>query len=513
MGEMNGTNGVNGTTNLASDHDLKPKQTKSGVLHRSLHEAPLAVSHGSGIYLTLKDGRQILDASCGAAVSCLGHGNKEVIAAIADQMSRLSYCHSLFFSVDVGEQLADSLLASTEHKMSKVFVISSGSEAIEASLKMSRQYFLELDPPQPERVRFIARQQSYHGTTLGALGVGGHVARRKLYEPMLITNTSFVSPCYAYRGMSEGEKVESYVKRLAEELDEEFQRVGPGKVCAFIAETVVGAALGCVPFVPGYFKAMKAVCDKHGALLIMDEIMSGMGRSGHLNAWQDEDVGVVPDILTIGKGLGGGYAAVAGMIIGPKVFQVLDKGTGAFQHGQTYQGHPISYAAALAVNKIISQPEMMPHVRQLGQRLERGLKFGLKDHPFVGDIRGKGLFWGIEFVQDKKTKEPFDPSLQTALAVHESGMKEPFSMSIYPGSGTVDGRRGDHVILAPAYTCTEEEIDLICRKTIDLISDFFTRRQSFQPPDLASKTPHALEVGPGGAELYEPEEGTLLATG
>ena len=510
---MGVVNGVNGTVNHSSDHGLNPKSRTSGVLHRSLHEAPLAVSHGSGIYLTLKDGRQILDATCGAAVSCLGHGNTEVIGAITEQMSKLSYCHSLFFSTDVGEQLAECLLASTDHKMSKVFTINSGSEAIEASLKMARQYFLELDPPQPDRIRFIARQQSYHGTTLGALGVGGHVGRRKLYEPILSRNVSFVSPCFAYRGMEKNESVESYVQRLADELDHEFERVGRGKVCAFVAETVVGAALGCVPSVPGYFKAMREVCDKHGALLIMDEVMSGMGRCGYLNAWQDEDVNVVPDIQAIGKGLGGGYAPVAGMLIGPKVFQVLDKGTGAFQHGQTYQGHPMSYAAALAVNKIISHPEMMPRVRELGQRLEEGLKLGLRDHPFVGDIRGKGLFWGIEFVQNKRTKEPFDPNLQIAIAVHEFGMKEPFSISIYPGTGTADGARGDHVIVSPAYTCQEEEIDLICRKTIDLIFDFFARRQVSKDSKAANNAAETSKVGPGSAEIYKPEQGTLLPTG
>ena len=496
------------------DKNIEQRQGPSGVLHRSLHEAPLAVSHGAGSYLYLKDGRRILDATCGAAVSCLGHQNPDILAAITAQMSKLCYCHSLFFSTDVGEQLADALLASTDHKMAKVFVINSGSEAIEASLKMARQYFLELDPPQPDRVRFIAREQSYHGTTLGALGVGGHVGRRKLYEPMLTTQVSFVSPCYAYRGMRDGEDVPGYVARLANELDEEFQKIGPGEVCAFIAETVVGAALGCVPFVPGYFKAMKEVCDKHGALLIMDEIMSGMGRCGYLNAWQDPDVDVVPDIQTIGKGLGGGFAPVAAMILGPKVVQALDKGTGAFQHGQTYQGHPISCAAALAVNKAISPPEMMQQVRHLGERLEAGLRRGLGDHPYVGDIRGKGLFWGIEFVQDKKTKEPFDPSLRTALAIHELGIQEPYSMSIYPGNGTMDGIRGDHVLLAPAYVCTEEEIDLICQKTVQVIIDYFEHhhKSSTQVNGVSEATGSSL-VGPAGDALYEPTDGTLLVTG
>lgn len=496
---------------------LKRQMTASGVLHRSLHEPPLPVSHGSGIWLYLQDGRRILDATCGAAVSCLGHGHPAPLAAMAEQMSRLNYCHSLFFATEVGERLADSLLATTEGKMKKVWICNSGSEAMEAAMKLARQYFLELAPqPQRERVRFIARRGSYHGTTLGALGVGGHVGRRRLYEPILSDKVSFVSPCYVYRGMAEGENdVATYVQRLARELDEEFQRVGPDTVCAFVAETVVGAALGCVPYVPGYFAAMKEVCDKYGALFILDEVMSGMGRCGYLNAWQDDDVGIVPDIQTIGKGLGGGYAPVAGLMIGEKVVRVLDKGTGAFQHGQTYQGHPISCAAALAVNQVIRQPETMQQVRLLAKRLENGLRRGLGHHPYIGDIRGKGLFWGIEFVKDRRTKEPFDPTLQVAMGIHEFGMKEPYSMSIYPGSGTADGTKGDHVLLSPAYICTEDEIDLICQKTVQIVDDYFKTHLTLSEglPTLNGDTTEPSQAERGVDELYRPEDGSLLPTG
>jgi adenosylmethionine-8-amino-7-oxononanoate aminotransferase len=236
---------------------------------------------------------------------------------------------------------------------------------------------------------------------------------------------------------------------------------------------VVGAALGCVTSVRGYFVAMKAVCDKYGALLILDEVMCGMGRCGTLHAWQSPDVDVVPDIQTIGKGLGGGYVPVAGMLVGPRVVGVLGKGTGAFSHGQTYQGHPVACAAAAAVQKIIREPGMMARVQQLGQQLETGLRKGLGEHPYVGDIRGKGLFWGIELVSDKKTKAPFEPALQVAMGVHNLGMKEPYSIAIYPGTGTADGKSGDHVLLAPPYTCTNEEIDLIWQTAVNVIRDYF----------------------------------------
>jgi adenosylmethionine-8-amino-7-oxononanoate aminotransferase len=444
---------------------------QSSVLHRTLHELPKKAVKSSGLILTLDDGQEIIDATGGAAVACLGHGNEVVKQAVIDQMNAVSYCHSLFYGTSAGEALAESLIASTDYQMARAFIVSSGSEAMEAAAKMARQYFLELTPPQSKRCRFIARRQSYHGTTLGSLSIGGHVARRELYEPLLSTNTSHVSPCYAYRGMGEGESVESYVARLAKELDEEFQRVGPDTVCAFVAEPIVGAALGCVPFVPGYFKAMKAVCDRYGALLILDEVMCGMGRCGTLHAWQDE--GVCPDIQTIGKGLGGGYAPVAGMLVSHKVIDVLSKGTGAFSHGQTYQGHPVACAAALAVNKIVREPGMMEKVRESGKRLEGILRKRLEGHEYVGDIRGKGLFWGIEFVRDKWTKEPFDPLLKVALGVHDLGMEEPYSISLYPGNGTVDGKRGDHILVAPPYNSTSEEIDLIGTRTADVVEKFF----------------------------------------
>lgn len=365
----------------------------SSVLHRSLHRQPLQVAYAAGNYITLANGHAILDATGGAAVACLGHGNERVNAAVAKQMSKFSYAHSLFFSSSSSEELAKLLTDSTDGHMTKAFIVSSGSEAMEAAMKLARQYFLELPQPEPQRINFIARKESYHGTTLGALSMGGHVARRKLFEPMLMPNISRVSWCNAYRGMAEQESEEQYVARLAHELDDEVQRVGRDTVCAFVAEPVVGAALGCVPAVKGYFKAMKTVCDKYGALLILDEVMSGMGRTGTLHAWQQEDV--VPDIQTIGKGLGAGYAPIAGLLINKRIVDCLDKGTGAFAHGQTYQGHPVACAAALEVQRIIRDEDLLANVRAKGELLSSLLREKLLGHPHVGNIRGRGLFWGV----------------------------------------------------------------------------------------------------------------------
>ncbi|KAJ5925803.1 hypothetical protein N7454_007313 [Penicillium verhagenii] len=441
----------------------------SAVLHRDSHYVPKKAVGGKGSYIFLEDGTEFLDSTGGAAVACLGHGNEIIKQAIKDQMDQISYCHSASFGTDAAEELAHFLVDSTGGRLSKLFVVSSGSEAVEGALKLARQYFLELPHPQPHRTRFIARLPSYHGTTLGALGVGGHILRREPFEPLLAKNTSHVSPCNAYRDKRQSESDASYVAHLAAELEAEFQRVGPETVCAFIAEPVVGAALGCVPAVPGYFPAMKLICEKYGALLILDEIMSGMGRCGTLHAWEQEDV--VPDIQTIGKGLGGGYAPVSGILINDSIVQVLDKGTGVFRHGQTYQGHPVSCAAALAVQKTVQEQNLLENVRNMGAYLESQLRHRLGDHPHVGDIRGKGLFWGIEFVKDKSTKEPFDSITRFSFLIQEKGLSSKHALSLYGSPGTVDGVRGDHVIISPPFTVSKEEIDLIVDGAANVLAE------------------------------------------
>jgi adenosylmethionine-8-amino-7-oxononanoate aminotransferase len=341
---------------------------------------------------------------------------------------------------------------------------------MEATVKMSRQFFYEHDKNTP-RINFIARQHSYHGNTIGALGISGHVARRAPYEPFLMDNVHHVSPCNAYRQRLEGESDADFVAKKAAELEAKFQELGPETVIGFICEPIVGAALGCVPPVPGYLHAMKEICHKHGALFILDEVMSGMGRSGTLHAWQHEDV--VPDLQTIGKGLGAGYQPIAAVIIAHKVVDALSNGTGQFIHGQTYQGMPVQAAAALEVQKIKREKNMMKNVKAQGAYLEERLKALLGHHPNVGDIRGRGLFWGIEFVKDKNTKEPFDVKMGIAQKISDTAISPPHNMTLYPGTGTCDGVNGDHVIIAPTYIITREDVEHIAKVTSDVVHEVF----------------------------------------
>ncbi len=343
---------------------------------------------------------------------------------------------------------------------------------MDATIKLARQFFCEKDKA-TSRVNFIARQGSYHGNTIGALGMSGHLARRAPYEPFLMDNVHHVSACNSYRQRLDGESDASFVARKAAELEAKFQELGPETVIGFVCEPVVGAALGCVPSVRGYLKAMRDVCHKHGALFILDEVMSGMGRCGTLHAWQGENV--VPDIQTIGKGLGGGYQPIAAVLISKRVVDRFLEGSGQFVHGQTYQGMPVQAAAALEVQRINREDNLVENVRIQGAYLEKRLKFLLGDHPNVGDIRGRGLFWGLEFVKDKTTKEPFDPKLGVAQKVHDTAISAPYNMTIYPGTGTVNGVSGDHVILAPTYVVTREEIEHIANVTADVVRVVFKK--------------------------------------
>ncbi|GKT59026.1 aminotransferase [Colletotrichum tofieldiae] len=373
------------------------------------------------------------------------------------QLGGIAYNPSTFFTTSVCEQLCQFLVDSTDGHMSRAFLVSSGSEAMEAAMKLARQYYLEKESAEPQRHLFIAREQSYHGTTLGALSMGGHVARRAKFTPMLIDSiVSHVSPCYGYRHKTPGESDESYVERLAQELEDEFIR-----------------ALGCVPSVSGYFREMKSVCDRYGALLIMDEVMSGMGRSGTLHAWEGEDV--VPDIQTIGKGLGGGYQPIAGVLVSKRVSEALEKGSRRFVHGHTYQGHPVACAAALEVQQIIKTESLLRNVRSMGQVLSELLREGLRDVPYVGDIRGKGLFWGIEFVRNRDSKEPWPQEAQVAAGISDLGRTEEYGIVVYPGAGTVDGILGDHIIVAPPYTVTRSEVEYVAETVTRLIKGYFSR--------------------------------------
>ncbi len=422
------------------------------VFQRQIHaDMPSAVK-GEGIYIIDADGKRYLDASGGAAVSCLGHSDPDVIQAIKDQAEALPFAHTAFFSSPAAEDLADLLVGKAPDGIGMVYFMSGGSEAVEAALKMARQYFLETG--EPDRTRFIARRQSYHGNTLGALAVGGNVWRRQPFEAMLM-DVSHIAPCYAYRDQSEGETEEQYGHRAADELETEIQRLGPGTVAAFIAETVVGATAGVVPPVGGYFKRIREICDRHGVLLILDEVMCGMGRTGTLFACEQD--GVAPDVVCIAKGLGAGYQPIGATLVSDRVFRAFRDGSGFFRHGHTYMGHPTACAAALAVQRKIQSKDLLADVRKQGDVLERCLLERLGNHANVGDIRGRGLFRGIELVADRATKEPFDPALKLHGLVKSQAMDR--GLICYPAGGTADGVKGDHILLAPPFIIEQAQIE------------------------------------------------------
>lgn len=424
------------------------------ILHRQTgHAYPVAAS-ARGVVIRDGAGKEYIDASGGAAVSCLGHGHPDVLAAMHAQLDRLDYAHTSFFTSQVAEELADDLIAHAPQGIGRVFYVSGGSEAVEAALKLARQYFVERG--ELERRYIVARRQSYHGITLGALAVGGRPWQRQQFGPLLI-ETHHVSPVYEYRGRRADETPQAYGERLAQELEAKIEELGGGNVIAFVAETVVGATLGAVAAVPGYFKRVREICDRHGVLLILDEVMCGMGRTGTLHACEQE--GISPDLMAIAKGLGGGYAPIGALLMQEKIFATVAKGSGAFQHSHTYMGHPLACAAALAVQQVIRRDDLLPNVRSQGALLARRLRERFSNHAYVGDVRGRGLFQGIELVRDRSTKEPFDPALKAHARVKREAMAR--GLMVYPMGGTADGQRGDHVLLAPPFIVDAAVIDAI----------------------------------------------------
>ncbi len=424
------------------------------ILHRQIrHTLPVAAS-ARGMTLTDTAGREYIDASGGAAVSCLGHGHPDVLAAMHAQIDRVAYAHTSFFTTDVAEQLADLLVQGAPAGTSHAYFVSGGSEAVEAALKMARQYFVEIG--QPQRQHFIARRQSYHGNTLGALAVGGNEWRRRQFAPLLIPVTH-VSACYEYRGRAAGESAEQYGQRLVAELAAAIDSLGGDRVIAFVAETVGGATAGALTPVPGYLQGVRELCTRHGILLILDEVMCGMGRTGTLHACEQE--GVVPDLLVIAKGLGGGYQPIGAVLAQARIVDAFAQGSGLFQHGHTYLGHPVACAAALAVQQVIARDDLLAQVRRLGHGLRERLVATFGKHPFVGDIRGRGLFQAIELVRDRATKETFDPALKLHARIKAAAMAQ--GLMVYPMGGTIDGVHGDHVLLAPPFIASDDDLDRI----------------------------------------------------
>jgi adenosylmethionine-8-amino-7-oxononanoate aminotransferase len=432
------------------------------VFHRSTRKTLPQVIGGEGIELLADNGRRYIDACGGAAVSCLGHGNPVVTKAIAEQAQRIAYAHTSFFTNEPAEALAEAIAEAAPGSLNWVYFLTGGSEAVETALKMARQYFLERG--EPKRSRIISRRQSYHGNTLGALAVGGNASRRAPYEPLL-TDVSFIDPCFYYRYANPGESAEDYGQRTAGLLEAEILRLGPENVMAFIAETVVGATSGAVPPAPGYMTAVRAICDKYGVLLILDEVMCGAGRTGTFLACEQD--GIIPDIVILAKGLGAGYQALGVTLCTDEIYAAFAQGSGAFQHGHTYSAHAIACAAGLAVQQVIREQRLMERVNVGGRHFRQALIARLGSHPNVGDIRGRGLLQAVELVADRDSAAPFEARLKLHARVKSAAFER--GLLVYPGGGTIDGERGDHVLLAPPYITTDAQLEQIVGLLADAI--------------------------------------------
>jgi len=440
---------------------------QSHIFHRNARQTPPRASRGEGAWIIGQDGQRYLDACGGAAVSCLGHGDPDVLDAINAQASALAYAHTSFFTTDAAEDLADLLVSDAPDGLERVYFVCDGSEAIETALKMAHQYHRERG--EPARQHVIARIQSYHGNTLGALSAGGNAWRRAVYEGVMIPQTSHVDPCWAYRYQEAGESPEAYGARAAATLETEILRLGPENVSCFLAETVVGATLGCVPPAPGYFRAVREICDRYGVLLILDEVMCGMGRTGTLHACEQE--GVAPDILVVAKGLGAGYVPLGAVLCTSELHRAFCEGSGSFMHGHTFVGHPVATASALAVQRAVRDRALLSNVEARGAQLRDALETQLGDHVHVGDIRGRGLFLALEFVSDRDTKQAFDPAARVNQSVRNAAFEN--GLLVYAMGGTIDGRTGDHVLLAPPYTVTASEVDKIANRLTSAIDRAF----------------------------------------
>ncbi|PQV56998.1 adenosylmethionine-8-amino-7-oxononanoate aminotransferase [Defluviimonas denitrificans] len=429
----------------------------SHIFPRHTKSAPPVAVGGEGCYLLDSTGKRYLDGSGGAAVSCLGHGDTAVTEAIKAQLDKLAFAHTGFLTSEPAEALADLLIAHAPGRLDRVYLVSGGSEATEAAIKLARQYWVEKGEPQ--RGRLIARKQSYHGNTIGALSAGGNEWRRAQFGPLLL-DVSHIDPCYDYRYRAEGESPEAYGRRAADALEAEILRLGPETVMAFMAEPVVGATAGALPPAPGYFRRIREICDTYGVLLILDEVMCGMGRTGTLFACEQDDV--APDILCIAKGLGAGYQPIGAMLCTSDIYDAIAGGSGFFQHGHTYIGHPVAAAAGHAVVSAILDRGLVDRVKVQGDKLMARLQDRFGQHPHIGDLRGRGLFRGIELVDDRDSKAPFDPSRGIAGKIKKAAFEA--GLICYPMAGTIDGRSGDHVLLAPPFIIEDAQLDELVDK-------------------------------------------------
>ncbi|WP_325891840.1 aspartate aminotransferase family protein [Grimontia sp. NTOU-MAR1] len=437
----------------------------TNILQRHCHSELPVVASGNGVFLIDSEGRQYLDGCGGAAVSCLGHSHNGVLGAIENQLRTIPYAHTGFFTSSAAEELAARLADKAPGPLNHVYLVSGGSEAVEAALKMARQYFLEKG--ETSRTRYIARRQSYHGNTLGALGVGGNMWRKEPFAP-LMHNGELIAPCYAYRDKSNDETHFEYGQRVANELEERLLAVGPETVIAFVAEPVVGATAGALVAEKGYFKRIREICDKYGVLLILDEVMCGCGRTGTYFAYEQEDI--VPDLVTMAKGLAAGYQPIGAVMIHDNIYNAIFHGSGYFQHGHTFMAHPLACAAACATLDALDAG-VLSEVTERGHYLVKQLNQTFGDHPYVGDIRGRGMFIGLEFVEDKASKTSFASSRPLHAQVKKTAMTN--GLMCYPMGGTIDGKQGHHVLLAPPFIITQNEIDELVKRLAITLDNVF----------------------------------------
>lgn len=458
----------NAIRSAAARHSLSVtasnRATVSSVFYREPHASYPCIVRGDGVWLYDSDGRQYLDGSGGAAVSAIGHGNADVIRAVQEQLARCAFAHTLFFTNEPQEQLADILRARFGEDNARVYFLSGGSEANETAIKLARQYWVARG--QSQRELFISRQQSYHGNTLGALSLSGNPGRRELYGPLL-KDWPKISPCYPYRLQQDGETAEAYGLRAANELERAIDDLGAERICAFVAETVVGATLGVVPPAPEYFKRIRELCDEHDILLILDEVMAGSGRCGSHFAYEQD--AIRPDIVTLAKGLTGGYQPLGAAIVRGEIHDTIVAAHGAFAHGHTWVGHATACAAGVAVANVVREQDLLANAQATGALLRRELQNAFGEHPQVGDIRGRGMFIGIELTTNRAHKTPVPAALRLPGLLRQKAMAN--GLICYPGGGGADGSNGAHILLAPPLIYSATHVDELVSRLESTLAD------------------------------------------
>lgn len=427
-------------------------QVDNNVFHRSPAKSYPTIVRGEGVYLYDDAGRRYLDACSGSLVTNIGHGVSQIAEVIAEQARTLAFVHGSRWTSQPMAEAAERIASMTPPGLDRIYFVNSGSEATEAAVKMARQFYIERDGPDTPKAKIVGRWLGFHGVTLGALGYGGNLMRRQPFLPML-HDQPHAEPCYCYRCPYGLEYPECGVT-CASDVERLIQQEGPETIAAFIAEPVVGAAIGAVPAVPEYFKIIRSLCDTYDILLIIDEVMTGFGRTGANFAI--DHYGVVPDIMAMAKGMGAGYSAIAGVATTERVWSAFRQGSGQFVHGHTYGGNPLATATSAAVLTYLQRHSLIERVKQLEPLFFAGLE-SLRRHPIVGDIRGKGLMAALEFVQDRETRDPFERSLRVADRVSDAAFER--GVIVYPGSGNAVGCLGDHILLGPPFVITEEQID------------------------------------------------------